>query len=72
VSTSSRVKINLHGTVCVTSCSMSGSAILGEVVGRIKSVFQANKETKMYLLRVKMIQFITLMSELSKLYYGDT
>ena len=51
---------------------MSGSAILGEVVGRIKSVFQANKETKMYLLRVKMIQFITLMSELSKLYYGDT
>lgn len=55
----------------MTSCYMSGSAILGAVVGRIKSVFQANKGNEMYLLWVKMIQIITLMSELSKLYYGD-
>lgn len=50
VSTSSRVKINLHGTVCMTSCYMSGSAVLGEVIDRIKSVFQVNKGSEMYLL----------------------
>lgn len=50
VSTSSRVKINLHGTVCMASCYMLGSAILGEVVDRIKSVFQAKKGSEMYLL----------------------
>lgn len=71
VSISSGVKINLDGTVCMTSCYVSGSAILGEVVDRIKSVFQANKGSEMYLLMVKMIQINTSMSELSKLCYGD-
>lgn len=60
VSTSSRVKINLHGTVCIMSCYMSGSVILGEVAHRIKSGFQANKGSEMYLLLFKMIQIITI------------
>lgn len=55
----------------MTSSYTLGSAILGQVVDRIKSVFQANNGSEMYLLWVKMIPIITLMSELSKLYYGD-
>lgn len=42
------------------SCYMSESAILSEVVGRMKSVFLANKGSEMYLLWVKVILIITL------------